>query len=184
MPSSPDVEAQLSISLTEAMNGTTRSIALQDVHGSGQVRKLDVKVPPGVTEGTTIRLRGQAGPRADGADDADQGDILLHIHLQPDSRFEVDGHNLITELRLSPWEAALGAKLPVQTPTQTITITVPPGSSSGQMLRLRGKGLPRRKQEHGDLLVRLHIVLPHKLTDAERKLFEQLRDQSSFNPRA
>src|SRR5690606_33055582 len=99
-------------------------------------------------------------------------------------RFDVDGHNLTATLNLSPWEAALGTKVDFKTlGGQDVTLTIPPGAQSGQKLRLRDKGLPKRDKTHGDLIVQLKIVVPKTLSDEERKLFEELREKSKFNPR-
>ena len=170
------VEAEVSISLADAYHGGSRSIALQDPQ-SGSSRSLDVKIPKGVTSGSKIRLGG-AAPGG--------GDLILKIHIAPDPRFTVHGHNLEVDLPVSPWEAALGAKVPLQTLSGEVTLTVPSGAQSGQKMRLRDRGLPKDKSgsAHGDLIARLNIVVPKTLSDDERSLLEQLRDKSGFNPRA
>ena len=168
----PPVEAQFQITLEEAHRGGTRQIQLQSP--DGQTRRIDVKVPAGVTDGAKIRLKGQGG---------DGRDLMLKVRIAPDSRYEITGHDLTMELKLSPWEAALGAKLAVQTLDGEVELTVPPGASGGQKLRLKDKGLSKGKDGRGDLLVRLKIVLPKKLTKAEQELFEQLAKESKFDPR-
>ncbi len=142
-------------------------------------KSYQVRIPPGTTEGSTIRLAGQGGRGANGQ----AGDLLLRVHLAPDPRFEVIGHDLTTPLPISPWEAALGAKINVATLDGEVTLTIPPGSQTGQRLRLRGKGLPQRGGERGDLFAMLKIVVPKTLTETERKLLEQLKSESKFNPR-
>ncbi len=165
-------EANITIGLEEAYHGSTRSLTLQTPDGA--TRNIDVKIPPGTTDGSRIRLRGQG---------ADGGDLLLKINLAPHPRFEVAGHDLTTELRISPWEAALGAKVPVHTLDGTLNVTVPPGASSGARLRLAGQGLPKRGKERGDLFVRLKIVVPKTLSPKERELYEKMKAESEFNPR-
>ena len=113
--------------------------------------------------------------------------MMLRIHIAPDTRFRIDPsdpHTLITTLPISPWEAALGAKVPAPTLEHEIVITIPPGSQSGQRLRIRGKGLPKKHSEHGDLFIELRILVQKSLTDEERGLYERLRDTSNFDPRA
>ncbi len=128
----------------------------------------------------TIRAAGQGGPGINGGE---PGDLLLHIHLAPDPRFRVDGHDLTVNAHVTPWEAALGAKIPVQTLDGAVTLTIPPGSQSGQKLRLREKGLPKRGGGFGDLFAQIKIVVPKAMTDRERELFEELKKESKFDPR-
>jgi curved DNA-binding protein len=164
----PEQEAQITVSLHEAFHGCTRRLQLQSPDGR---KALEVKIPAGAADGSRIRLRGQG--------------VVLKINIAPDPRFELSGRDLITDVALAPWEAALGAKIAVPTMDGDVTLTIPPGSSSGQKLRLKDKGLPPRNKDKssGDLYVRLKIVVPKTLTDAERALYEQLRDTSTFQPR-
>lgn len=173
-------EAQITISLEDAYHGAKRQITLSD--NGGPPKTYDVKIPRGVTEGAKIRLAGQGGPGRGGAP---PGDLILIVHLAQHPNFQVDGHDLTTTLPLTPWEAALGAKLPVDTLEGQVTLTIPPGAASGQKLRLRGKGLPHRghPDRHGDLYVLLKIVVPKELSDEERRLFEELAKVSRFDPR-
>ncbi|MEX2214369.1 MAG: J domain-containing protein, partial [Phycisphaeraceae bacterium] len=173
-----DVEAEISITLEDALRGATRSIKLQMPAG---VKSFDVKIPPGTPDGAVIRLagQGQASPMGGPA-----GDLRLNVKIAPHPRFEVQGQNLITDLRLAPWEAALGAKVEVLMLEGSVTITVPAGAQSGQKVRIKGKGLPRRGGEPGDLYVQFQIVVPKVVTDEEREAFEKLKEVSTFKPRA
>jgi curved DNA-binding protein len=134
-------------------------------------------------DGTRIRLKGQGGAGTEGAP---SGDLFLRIHVQPDSRFDLDGRDLKTYLELTPWEAALGAKVPLELMDgKTASLTIKPGSRSGSQLKLKGRGMPARgRKKAGDILAELRIVVPEELSDDEKELFEQLADQSDFNPRA
>jgi curved DNA-binding protein len=178
-------EAEITISLEDAYRGGTRRLSLQSTDEAGRTttRTYDVRIPPGVTEGSVIRLAGQGGPGTGGAG---AGDLLLRVHLAPHPRFRVSGHDLHTTLAVTPAEAALGAKVPVQTLDGEVLVTVPAGSQSGQKLRLRGKGLPKRSGSdgHGDLIAELRIMVPKELTPEERSLYERLREVSRFDPRA
>jgi len=175
-------EAALTISLEDAYHGTTKQITLQGAP-SHAGKTLSVKIPPGTTNGSTIRLAGQGGPSHGGGR---QGDLLLRITIAPHQHIQVHGHNLHTSLSLTPWEAALGAKVPVRTLDGQVSLTIPAGTQSGQKLRLRGKGLPQRNQpeQRGDLFIQIKIVVPDPLTDEERQLFESLAEQSGFDPRS
>jgi curved DNA-binding protein len=159
-------EAMLELSLEEAVAGGRRRLSLGD-------REIEVELPRGVRDGQRLRVRGEG----------DEGDLILRIRLRRHPRFRVKGDDLTADLPVSPWEAALGATVPVQTLTGTARLTVPPGSSSGRRLRLRGEGLPRDDGSSGDLYVVVSIKVPKKLTKKERQLFEQLRDTSKFDPR-
>jgi curved DNA-binding protein len=140
---------------------------------------LQITVPPGVTEGQKLRLRGQGGRGRNGGPD---GDIYVHLRLLPHARYRVEGRNLYFDLALSPWEAALGAPIQVPTLDGDVVLTVPPGTHSAQKLRLRGRGLGRGATA-GDLYAVVHIDVPGTLTPRERELFEALAKESQFKPR-
>jgi curved DNA-binding protein len=133
-----------------------------------------------VTEAQRLRLagRGEAGAGGAGA-----GDLYLRVRLARHPDFEVEDHNLIHEMEVSPWEAVLGANISVPTLDGRVNIRIPPGTQNGQKLRVRGRGLPRREGDKGDLIVVTRVEVPGKLTDAERTLWEQLARESRFNPR-
>jgi curved DNA-binding protein len=183
-------EVELTISLADAYHGTTRRISLDlvstdpDGEESRTTKNYDVKIPPGTTEGSVIRLAGQG---AQGSSGGASGDLLIKIHIAPDPKFELSGHDLRTTVPIAPWEAALGAKVSVPLFGGAATVTIPPGSQSGQKLRLRGRGLPIRgakgEATHGDVLVELRIVVPKELSAEERRLYEELKKVSKFNPR-
>lgn len=178
-------EAEITIPLRDAFHGATRNITLtsSDDDGASSQKTYDVKIPAGVTDGAVIRLSGQGGPGMGGGE---AGDLLLRIQIAPDPRFRFDPaskHDLITTVPIAPWEAALGGKVHVETLGGDLTMTIPPGSQSGQKLRIRGKGFPRKNADPGDLFAELKIVVPRTLTPEERTLYEQLRDQSNFDPR-
>lgn len=173
-------KAALTISLEDAYHGVTKRVTLQDSRGTSKT--YQVKIPAGTTSGSTIRLAGQGGR---GGGQAPAGDVLLSVTIGPHDRFQVHGHNLHATVAVSPWEAALGAKVPVRTLDGQVTLTVPAGAQSGQKLRLRQKGLPQRRggDGRGDLLVHLKIVVPKQLGDREKALFETLAKESKFDPR-
>jgi curved DNA-binding protein len=179
----PSLEAEVEIGLEDLHSGATQSITLRSGAGGAGSRTYEVKIPPGTRSGGVIRLRGQGGPGSNGGP---AGDLLLRIGVRPHPRFTTSGENdLLTVLPIAPWEAALGAKVGLRTlDGGESVLTVPPGSSGGKKLRMRGMGLPREGGERGDLLVELRIVVPASLTSEEKRLFEELAKSSRFDPRA
>ncbi|KMO99037.1 DnaJ C-terminal domain-containing protein [Streptomyces roseus] len=174
-----DQEAELPLTVEEAYRGGRRTVTLA---GPGGQRRYQVDVPPGTTDGQRIRLAGEGG-RGSG-EDAPAGDLYLRVRIQPHPEFRLEGRNVHVKLPVTPWEAALGATVPVRTPSgATAKVTVPAGSSSGRRLRLRGEGMPGPRGVNGDLYAELRIMVPPRLTDRERELMEELAAVSSFDPR-
>jgi curved DNA-binding protein len=176
MPGS-DQEVEAEITVEEAYRGAQRSLTITGHDGQ---RTLDVNIPAGVIDGQRIRLRGQGGRGIDGGQ---PGDLYLIIRIASHPRYRVSGRDLYATLPLSPWEAVLGAAVRVETPGGSATVNVPAGTSSGRRLRLKGHGLPNRRGEPGDLYAEAQIRVPSSLTPEERRLFEELRERSTFDPR-
>jgi curved DNA-binding protein len=172
-----DQTAGMDVTVGEAYHGTHRTVSLS---GPGGTRTLDVTIPPGVTDGQRIRLAGQGGRGSDGAP---PGDLYLVVRIPPDPVYRLEGRDLHVELRLAPWEAALGTSVAVATPGGEAKVTVPGGTSSGRRLRLRGLGLPNPRGKPGDLYAEARIMVPARPTAAEREAFERLATVSSFDPR-
>jgi curved DNA-binding protein len=172
-----DQEAELPLTVEEAYRGARRSITL----GGARQRTIDVNVPPGVTDNQRIRLAGQGGQGSDGAG---SGDLYLVIRILPHPVYRVEGRDLYAELRLTPWEAALGTSVAVDTPGGDAKVKVPHGTSCGRRLRLRGRGLPNPRGKPGDLYAEAKIMVPGRLSPIERQLFEQLAAASDFDPRS
>ena len=147
--------------------------------------KSDVTIPPGVREGTLIRLAGQGEPGANGGP---PGDLYLHVRIEPHPLFEIVGDaDVQIEFPVAPWEAALGAKVTVPTLDGPVEMKIPAGTQGGRRLRLRGQGLTKRINQRGggrgDHYVKIKIVIPPKLTAKEKDLFEKLGADSHFDPR-
>lgn len=174
-----DQEAEAAITVEEAYKGTRRSVTLSG--GEGGTKTLEVNIPAGVTNGQRIRLAGQGGQGTGGAA---AGDLYLIVRIQPHPRYRVEKRDVFTELRLAPWEAALGTSVGLPTPAGEAKVKVPPGTSSGRKLRIAGKGLPNPKGSPGDLYAEVRIMVPSKLTQDEKRLFEELAKVSKFDPRA
>ncbi|MGR0162211.1 DnaJ C-terminal domain-containing protein [Paenarthrobacter nitroguajacolicus] len=173
-----DQEAELRLTLEEAIHGGRRTVRLAEP--GGETRNYDVDVPPGVVDGQRIRL---AGEGADGRDGGRPGDLFLTVSIQPDARYRLKGRDIHFDLPVTPSEAALGARIKVNAPGGPVTMTVPEGSSSGRRLRLRGQGLPDPKGQPGNLYAEIRVMVPPRLSSEVRKLYEQLAAVSDFHPR-
>ena len=161
-PMRRDSEVDLELSLEDAVRGGTHTLVL---NGQGGRRTLNVRLPQGISDGSQIRLPG----KADGG-----GDIYVNIRLARHPVFEVSGHDLTRDVKVAPWDAALGSDIRVETLTGSVTMKMPPGMQDGQRLRLRGKGLPKRGGGSGDLFVRVRVEIPRHLTDRQRELWQEL----------
>lgn len=168
-----DQEAEIELTVEDAYRGGRRSITVGG-------RRIDVNIPAGVTDGQRIRLAGQGGRGSDGAA---AGDLYLIVRIAPHPRYRVEGRDIRVQLPVTPWEAALGASVAVDTPAGEAKVKVPAGSSSGRRLRLRGRGMPNPRGTPGDLFAEVRIMVPAALSDEERRLFEQLAAVSTFDPR-
>jgi curved DNA-binding protein len=173
-----DQEAELEVTVEEAYRGGKRSFTISGPSGP---RTIDVNIPAGVVDGQRIRLAGQGGQGTSGAA---AGDLYLVVRIARHPRYRVDGRNITVELRLTPWEAALGASVAVDTPGGEAKVRVRPGTSSGKRLRLKGRGMPNPRGTPGDLYAEVRIMVPASLTDEERRLFEELARVSNFDPRS
>jgi len=199
-----DVEATLELSLEDAHRGGRHTLQLQTVDvcptcggagvvaddavcptcgGAGRVARpktIEVNIPAGVRDGGALRLAGQGGAGAAGAP---SGDLFLRLRLRQHPIFTVNQDDLEVTLPVAPWEAVLGARVPVPTLDGQVEMTVPAGAQAGQRLRLRGQGLNRRGGGRGDLYVRLSVAVPKAVGEEERRLYEELRRASGFDPR-
>lgn len=170
--------ADIIISLQEAFHGATKTIEIesQEMTDLGQVQsfseKYKVKIPKGVTNGSIVHLS------------KTNEDLLLKVKIAEDKHFTVMGHDLYTVIAISPWEAALGAKIPLQTVDGTINLNIPARSQSGQKFLIREKGIPRKDTLAGDILVEIEVVMPEQLNAEEEKLLKELARKSKFNPRS
>jgi curved DNA-binding protein len=176
-----DIEGDIVVTLEEAMHGSLREVSVR--HRVGRTIKTEthqVKIPPGVTEGAKLRLSGRGEAAAHGGL---AGDLYLRVRLAKHPDFDVEGYNLIHEADLAPWEAVLGAEIFVPTLDGRVKIKVAPATQSGQKLRVRGRGLAQRDGTRGDLIVVTRVVLPAKISEAEKKSWEQLARESKFHPR-
>ena len=170
-------EVALPLSLENLAEGGPRTIEFLD-RSTGRTRRLQVQVPKGVLPGQSIRLGGQGG-KGMGAPD---GDLLLKVEALPHPIFRRRGRDLHCDVPVAPWTAALGGTVRIPTLGGHAEARLPPGSSTGRKMRLRGRGLPDPQGPDGDLLAEVQVVVPKELTEEEQALFEQLRETSDFEP--
>jgi curved DNA-binding protein len=182
-----DYELATQISLEDAYYGTTVELGftVPEYDNQGQLKRVPhtfkARIPKGVTNGQKMLLRGKGGKGANGGKD---GNLYLNISFLPHRLFRVINHDLLIDLPLTPWEAALGATVKVPTMVGAVNLKVPAGAKSGQKLRISKRGMPKHNQEYGDLFAVTQIVIPTQPTEQEIALMKQLADTSTFNPRA
>lgn len=180
-----DHHAKVVVDIEDAFRGATRSISLQtpalDEHGQMRLttRTLNVKIPKGIKEGQQIRLAGQGSP---GIGQGAQGDLYLEIHFNPHSIYRAEGRDLHMQLPVAPWEAALGATVKIPTPDGMLDLKIPAGSSSGNKLRLKGRGIPGSPP--GDIYVTLSVVVPPANNEEAKAIYQEMASKMAFNPRA
>lgn len=181
-----DQETVLSLTIEEAYSGGKKSLQFTTTELSPQgmptpkLKTLDVNIPKGVLEGQKIRLAGQGGAGSGGGA---AGDLYLKVTIESHPVYKLNGRDIYMDLKVSPWEAALGTSVSLSILGGSVSVKVPQGSSSGKKMRLKGKGFPAKKGR-GDLYLIIKIVLPLTITPDEKKLFKELADVSKFNPRS
>jgi curved DNA-binding protein len=177
-----DFEVPVEISIEDAFRGTTLelNLSLTERDVSGQVRRVPhavkARIAPGAIDGQRLRLPGKGGKGANGGRD---GDLYLDISLKPHALYRATDHDLYLDLPLTPAEAALGASVEVPTPAGNVNLKIPAGTSSGQKLRLSGRGLPKPRGGAGDLFAVAQIVVPGSLSERERELYRELGEQAA-----
>ncbi len=182
-----DFEAAVRLTFDQAYSGTEVEfdMASTEVDENGLMhrvpRKIKVRIPKGVTDGQKLRVPGKGGKGVNGGRD---GDLYLDIQVEAHPLYRADGLDLYMDLPLAPWEAVLGATVELPTPSGRISLKVPAGTRAGQKLRLSGKGLARPDGTSGHLYAVAQIAVPTVVDDEQRALYDQLKNASTFNPRA
>ena len=180
-----DQHARILIDLVDAFQGGERLITLNmpqtDSQGRviAKMRSLNIKIPKGIKAGQRIRLTGQGGPGMGGGSN---GDLYLEVEFNPHRFFRAEGRDIHLELPVTPWEAALGASVPVPTLGGMVDLKIPAGSQTGKQLRLKGRGLPGVPA--GDQYVTLKIVTPPAKTEKAKAFYEQMAKDMPMNPRS
>ena len=173
-----NIETAIKIELPEAFYGMEKKISLKTPNGN--IKTFNVQVPEGIRDGEKIRLVGQGKKGKNGGKN---GDLFLKININQKGNFKIKGYDLHTELLLTPWEAALGTRTNVHSIDDDMAVYIPQGIQSGEKITIPGKGYKNGQGGRGDLVAEVKIVVPKKLTEEEKKMFEQLNNISTFNPR-
>lgn len=173
-----NIETEITVSIFDAFYGVEKKLALRAVNG--KMREFNIKIPAGIRNEEKIRLMGQGKPGENGGK---AGDLLVRIHIENDKKFTLNGVDLITNLYVTPWEAALGTKLNISSIDEEILLYIPQGTQCGESLKLKEKGYLDGKGGRGDLIINIQIMNPTDITEEEKKLFEQLKKISKYNPR-
>jgi len=181
-----DYEVTTQVSLEDAYHGREidLELSLPEYQENGLMhhvpRTFRVRVPKGATDGQRLRLPGKGGQGMEGGPN---GDLYLTITFRPHPIFRPHGHDLYLDLALAPWEAVLGSAVVIPTLAGSVELKIPAGTRAGRTLRLAGKGMPKTREGFGDLHAVVQIVVPTRVGERERELFEQLAQVSTFNPR-
>lgn len=173
-----NIETEISTTIEEAFYGTDKKISLRT--NEGKIKTISVKIPEGILNGEKVRLIGQG---KQGENGGKNGDLYLKINIENDSKFKLQGYDLYTDLYLTPWEAALGTRANVKTIDDETKVYIPQGTESGEKVRIPGKGYKKASGARGDLVAEIKIMIPKKLTEEEKNMFEKLNKISNFNPR-
>ena len=173
-----NIETEITVSIFDAFYGVEKKLALRAVNG--KMREFNIKIPAGIRNEEKIRLMEQGKPGENGGK---AGDLLVRIHIENDKKFTLNGVDLIKNLYVTPWEAALGTKLNISSIDEEILLYIPQGTQCGESLKLKEKGYLDGKGGRGDLIINIQIMNPTDITEEEKKLFEQLKKISKYNPR-
>jgi curved DNA-binding protein len=178
-----DIHGDILITLDEALKGAMRAISVRRTNartGQEETETCSVRIPAGVRAGQSIRVPGKGG---EGWGGGSAGDIYLRVRYAQHPDWQARGADLLGHLDLAPWEAVLGATVPVRTLEGSVSVKVPAGTQQGQQLRVRGKGLPAGAAPRGDLYVTVSIQVPSHLGKEDERLWKQLATLSTFDPR-
>jgi len=173
-----NIETEMEVSIEDAFYGASKKISLRTI--DGKMKSFDVKIPAGIRNNEKIRLLGQGKAGINGGN---SGDLFIKINIENNSRFQIRGYNLYTDLYLTPWEAALGTKANVVGIDDEANVYIPEGIQSGETITIPGKGYIDSKGGRGDLIANVKIMVPKQLTQQEKKIFSKLKEISCFNPR-
>ena len=173
-----NIETEISVSIEEAYFGSEKRISLRAI--DGKMKTFAIKVPSGIRNNEKVRLIGQG---KSGINGGKNGDLFIRINIKDDLKFKISGNDLVTDLYLSPWEAALGTRVNLDGIDEKVSLYIPPGILSGEKVKIPQKGYKDGKGGRGDLVAEVKTVVPRKLAENEKELFERLSEISKFNPR-
>ncbi len=173
-----NAETEITVSIMDAFYGKEKEISLRTIEG--KMKKFKIKVPAGIRNNEKVRLIGQGKPGENGGK---PGDLLIKIRIENDKKYKLNGFDLYTNLLLTPWEAALGTKVKINSIDEDVSLYIAPGTQTGEQVRINNKGYLDGKGGRGDLVINIQIMIPKELTKEEIELFKQLKNISSYNPR-
>ncbi len=173
-----DIETGINVSLEDAYFGANKKISLRTV--DGKMKTFSVLIPAGIRNGEKIRLLGQGKTGINGGRN---GDLFIKINIENNKKFKLQGCDLITKINVSPWEAALGKDISIDSIEENITLHIPAGIQSGEQLKIPDKGYKDGQGGRGDFIAQIQTVVPKELTEKEKELFTELQNISNFNPR-
>ena len=173
-----NIETEITVKLEDAYYGLEKKLSLRTV--KGQMKTLSVKVPSGIRNGEKIRLLGQG---KQGANGGKNGDLFIKINIENNKKFKLQGCDILTNVYISPWEAALGKNINIESIEEKITLNIPAEIQSGEQIIIPNKGYKDGQGGRGNLIAEIETVVPKQLTEEEKKLFEELQNISNFNPR-
>lgn len=173
-----NLESEIYISLEEAFYGSNRKIAFKTV--DNKMKTIEVKIPRGIRSGEKIRLQGQGKPGKNGGKN---GDFYITINIIPHDVFKLEGNDLIVDVPITAWEAALGSELDVVSIDSSVFLNIPAGTQTGEKLRIASSGFIDKEGNRGDLLLNIKIMIPKRLTEEEKKVFLKLKSISTYYPR-
>lgn len=173
-----NVETEISISISDAFFGAKKDISLRTVNG--KMRTFEIAIPAGIRQGEKIRLIGQG---LQGENGGKNGDLLIRININKSNKYELDGTDILTQIPVSPWEAALGTKIDIQLLDETIGVFIPQGTTTGKEIKIPQKGYKDGKGGRGNLIIKVNIMIPENITAQEKDIYKKLAKISKFNPR-
>ena len=174
-----NVETEINVNIYDAFYGLDKQISLKNADGNNKI--YTVKIPKGIRNGEKIRLIGQG---REGKDGGKNGDLLIKINIEDDKKFKLKGYDIYTDLLLTPWEAALGTRTTVSSIDDETNVYVPEGIQTGEKIRIPNKGYYSTKEDRGDLVAEVKIVVPKTLSDEEKNIYKELSKISKFKPRS
>ena len=173
-----NIDTQINLKLEEAYYGINKKISLRAV--DGKMKTFSVDVPSGIRSGEKIRLIGQG---KQGKNGGKNGDLFIKVNIEDSQKYKLQGYDIYTDLFLTPWEAALGTRVTINSIDDSSNIYIPQGISSGERVRIPQKGYKDGKGGRGDLIAEVKIVVPKNLSETETELYQKLKDVSKFEPR-
>ena len=173
-----NIETEIDVSIEEAFYGADKKVSLRTVNG--KMKTFTISIPAGIRDKEKMRLIGQG---KNGINGGKNGDLFIKINIQDSKKYKLSGYDIYTNLLLTPWEAALGTKVNVETIDEEVSVYIPEGIESGDYVKVPYKGYKNGKGGRGDLIIEAKIMIPKNMTEKEKELFKKLNEISKFNPR-